>query len=724
MDKGKGVPDKWVVLIGIEYYEHPAQPTTTPRYNRLGNKIEYKTLRGCVNDVLAVEQYLIDTINVNPEQVTKLLAPEPGRKYLSQLPTDTYRSPTYDNIVDALKVPEGAKQGDFVYIHFSGHGARATTVFPELKDRAADDEDHVLVPSDITRGGKYIRDLEMGILLQAMVNAGLIVTVVLDCCHSGGAVRGDDDPDLGETRGILEVYKSDPQLDLPGNIDRIMHWGRQRSWMQAPQGFVVLAACEEHQKAHEIYLGDHSHGLLTHVLLSILRNGPVEVSSQAFYEGIRARVQDSNRNQTPYLVGDKDRFFFSDKLRSRVHALTVSRACVDKRKEPIDRWVRLAGGKLHGVEQLSEYAILPWGFDLGKRIEETNIMARVRVTEVMTGESIASFTRTDRVLWEKIVEGCPAVLQQLPIVKKSTVYFATTDDKVREDFERDWHGHDGNRTWLDLSENRDKDASFAVSIDESGNFKIRERSGNLTQAICNAVRPLPAATPDSMPALIRRLEHLARFKMTKALANPGSRPGTSSSLISTKVDAPAAGLELPSGQKVPPAEIKEWMVGTYELDEETLFRVTIQNQSGRPLGCAVLNCGAELGVEHLFPPSEPYYRLREGEAKETYFWMQVAPELRAPAKDGVAVVDTLKIFVCDPPRSLDALQLQSLREMEDAVTRSGISERSHDLEDLLGDLGTSRLRHCIPTPGAQKADWETADVRIRIRPLPTENPFP
>ncbi|EJT68497.1 hypothetical protein GGTG_13927 [Gaeumannomyces tritici R3-111a-1] len=694
MDKGKGVPDKWAVLIGIEYYEHPAQPTTTPRYGHLGNKIEYKTLRGCVNDVLAVEQYLVDTINVNPEHVIKLLAPEPGRKYLSQLPPGTYRRPTYDNIVDALKVPEGAKQGDFVYVHFSGHGARATTVFPELKDRSANDEDQVLVPSDITRGGKYIRDLEIGILLQAM------------------------------TRGIPEVYKSDPQLDLPGNIDRIMHWGRQRPWMQAPQGFVVLAACEEYQKAHEIYLGDHSHGLLTHVLLSILRNGPVEVSSQAFYEGIRARVQDSNRNQTPYLIGDKDRFFFSDKLRSRVHALTVNRACVDRRKELIDRWVRLAGGKLHGVEELSEYAILPWSFDLGKRIEETDIIARVRVTEVMTGESIASFTQTDRVLWEKIVEGCPAVLQQLPIVKKSTVYFAITDDKVKEDFERDWHGHDGNRTWLHLNENGVKDTSFTVSIDKSGNFEIRERSGNFTQAIRNAVRPLPAAAPDNMRALIRRLEHLARFKMTKALANPGSRPGTSSALISIKVDAPAEGWELPSGQKVPPAEIKEWMAGAYELDEEKLFRVTIQNQSDRPLGCAVLNCGAELGVEHLFPPREPYYRLREGETKKTYFWMQVAPELRAPAKDGVAVVDTLKIFVCDPPRSLDALQLQGLGEMEDAVTRSGISERSHDLEDLLGDLGTSWLRHCIPTPGAQKADWETADVRIRIRPLLTENPFP
>lgn len=215
------VPEKWAVLIGIEYYEHPEQSPTTPRHDGRGNEIEYKTLLGCVNDILAVEQYLVDTIKVNPKHITKLLAPCPGRKYLSQLPVGSYRDPSYGNMADALKVPEGAKKGDYVYIHFSGHGARATTVFPELKDGGVDE---ALVPSDITRGGSYLRDLEMGILLQAMAGAGLVVTVVLDCCHSG-----DDDLELGETRGIPEIYMSDPKLDLPRTIDSIIHWGRQPS---------------------------------------------------------------------------------------------------------------------------------------------------------------------------------------------------------------------------------------------------------------------------------------------------------------------------------------------------------------------------------------------------------------------------------------------------------------------------------------------------------------
>lgn len=287
--------------------------------------------------------------------------------------------------------------------------------------------------------------------------------------------------------------------------------------MHAPQGFVVLAACQELQTAKEITETDNTHGILTYWLLKILRNSPVDFSSQALYERICAKVQDNSRDQTPYLVGDKDRFFFSKKLRPRVYALAVRRASADTRKEPIDRSVYLAGGKLYGVEEESDYAILPWGFDLSKRIEDTDVLGRVQVKEVRTEKSLALFTPPYEVRWEEIVDGCPAVLQKLPIVKKSTVHFVTPDDKVRDDFKKDWHRHNGDQTWLSLDGKVDSSPFFTIAIDDNGNFKIRDRSGNFAAAIRNALQPLPAATADSMPALIRRLEHLARFEMDEGI---------------------------------------------------------------------------------------------------------------------------------------------------------------------------------------------------------------
>lgn len=275
MDQVDSVPDKWAVLIGVEYYEHPEQPTATPRHDGRGNKIEYETLLGCVNDVFAVEQYLVDTIKAEPKHMKKPLAPSPGRKYLSQLPVDSYRDPSYDNMVDALKVPEGAKEGDFIYIHFSGQGARATTVFPELKDGGADAEDGALVPSDITHGGNYLRDLDMGILLQAMVDAGLIVAVVLDCCHSGGAIRGDNDPELGGVRGVPENI----QVESGGRSTQ-----DHRQYRALRTAAVVDASstgflCPRCVPGASVSQGDDREGQyprrLTYWLLKILRNSPL-----------------------------------------------------------------------------------------------------------------------------------------------------------------------------------------------------------------------------------------------------------------------------------------------------------------------------------------------------------------------------------------------------------------------------------------------------------------
>lgn len=170
-----------------------------------------------------------------------------------------------------------------------------------------------------------------------------------------------------------------------------------------------------------------------------------------------------------------------------------------------------------------------------------------------------------------------------------------------------------------------------------------------------------------------------------------------------------------SGRLVRPANVEE-RDGMYEVDEMTLFRITIKNKSGRPLGCVVLNCGAEFGIEQLFPRNEPYYMLRDDKHKEVDIGMEIAHELRASA-ESVAFVDTLKIFVCDPPRNLDSLQLQSLKEMEDVARRDGASRgsRSLGLDDLLNDLDRNRKGFSRDPGDPEKGNWETRDVKIRIR---------
>src|SRR5262249_49518635 len=74
------------------------------------------------------------------------------------------------------------------YIHYSGHGGRCPTIVPKVKGPQGLDES--LVPIDIgSPKAQYLRDVEIAKLLRDMDAKGLVVTVVFDSCHSGGATR-------------------------------------------------------------------------------------------------------------------------------------------------------------------------------------------------------------------------------------------------------------------------------------------------------------------------------------------------------------------------------------------------------------------------------------------------------------------------------------------------------------------------------------------------------
>ena len=76
----------------------------------------------------------------------------------------------------------------------------------------------------------------------------MVLTVVLDCCYSGGTVHGQGH---GLIRGTARIYQSDPVEDLPPSVKDINLRGEVWQWMHRPQGFVVLAACLEDQTAAE-----------------------------------------------------------------------------------------------------------------------------------------------------------------------------------------------------------------------------------------------------------------------------------------------------------------------------------------------------------------------------------------------------------------------------------------------------------------------------------------
>ena len=109
------------MLIGIDYYET----------NRT-----YKNLSGAVRDIALVETFLKETLKVPASNICQLLSPNPSENDLLAVRAAQAQKPTYQNIVNAFKeITERAQPGEQVYIHYSGHGGRARSIYPYKQEK-------------------------------------------------------------------------------------------------------------------------------------------------------------------------------------------------------------------------------------------------------------------------------------------------------------------------------------------------------------------------------------------------------------------------------------------------------------------------------------------------------------------------------------------------------------------------------------------------------------
>ena len=156
-----------------------------------------------------------------------------------------------------------APAGTQAYIHYSGHGGRAKTEYPKLKG-GENGIDEALVPADIDES-QYLRDIELGKLLKEMGKKGLTVTVILDCCHSGGLTRGDADVRGIEgvdttSRPMKSLVASEKELaetwqELTAGGTRGLEPGK---WLPENKDYVLLAACRPSELAYEYAFDRHN----------------------------------------------------------------------------------------------------------------------------------------------------------------------------------------------------------------------------------------------------------------------------------------------------------------------------------------------------------------------------------------------------------------------------------------------------------------------------------
>ncbi|XP_057509553.1 metacaspase-4-like [Actinidia eriantha] len=143
---------KRAVLIGINYP---------------GTKAE---LKGCINDVKRMYSCLVERYGFREEDITVLIDTD-----------DSYTQPTGHNIRKALSdLLRSAEDGDFLFVHYSGHGTRLPAETGEDDDTGYDE---CIVPSDMN----LITDDDFREFVD-QVPEGCRITIVSDSCHSGGLI--------------------------------------------------------------------------------------------------------------------------------------------------------------------------------------------------------------------------------------------------------------------------------------------------------------------------------------------------------------------------------------------------------------------------------------------------------------------------------------------------------------------------------------------------------
>lgn len=725
----KSTSNFFALLIGIDGY----LPNTLPGGS------SYKNLNGCVRDINHVESFLRNTLQVPQEQILKLTASNLDGSNQPQEPPE--QLPTYENIVAKFKeITDLSQRQDQVYIHYSGHGGRATTIYPELKGKTGVDE--ALVPIDIGNSeARYLRDLELAKLLQTMVDKGLVVTLVLDSCHSGGATRGgvNDSNIRGLNKNLIDTTPRPKESLVALTKELIQNWqrlteGQQNKrnitaasgWLPEPKGYVLLAACRDNEYAYEYaFNGTERNGALTYWLLDSLQKLGNEVTYKVLHDRILAKVNSQFERQIPMLQGEGDRVVFSGQSMSSQSGVIVKKVDLAKNR------VLLQAGEAQGLRRGAEFAIYQLGTTDFSQTDKR--VAIAKIIQVGAEESWAEITkilrqvnpentlrlyippsatsnRTPQTLTEGTIEdGAPALLlspgiklvckvrllppeeNQQPVGIDATEALAALNADKAKIEDNSWV------EFLSFDELSDEPVAYQVSINEQGEYEILDAGG---EPIINLQPPLRVGQPNAARSVVNRLVHLSKYQAILQLDNNDPLSSLAGKL---KVELCKAGEK--RGELLPldaPSNLP-----TFDVDEYAVLR--IRNESSQVLNITVLAIQPDWSISQIHPDNAaPFEPLDPGMEKK----VRIHTNLPEGYQEGA---DVIKVFATVGATNFRWLELPALDQPRKGIQRLRVN---NPLEELLAAVASEQPPNRNVSAAAYPSDkWTTEQVKLVVKQM-------
>ncbi|MBW4566220.1 MAG: caspase family protein [Mojavia pulchra JT2-VF2] len=558
----------YALLVGIDEYD--------------SNSISLPPLlKGCVNDISAMEQYL-------KARVTQ----EGYKLYLKTLKNqEATRAAIIHEFQNHLRQ---AKSSDTVLFYFSGHGSQEQSP-EEFVNLGLNPLNETLVCYDSRTAESWdLADKELAKLIAELSENQPHISIILDCCHSGSGTR-DTLQETGVRLAAIDkrkrpvnsfIFKLEElnTLSVSGNSE-----AHPSGW-KIPRGrHILLSACQATQKAKEIDRDRQRRGAFSYYLLDTLHQAKGNLTYRDLLGRAKAIVSSQVIDQSPQLevnsLNDENQFFLNGALAERTPYFMVSH---DKQYG----WV-IDGGSIHGIqipsgEETTSLALFPFDSHTEDLRHSSKSIGTAKVTQVLPSVSKVEITGIEDLAHQSTFK---AVITSLPLPPLG-IYLEGDEEGVN--FARiaiQCMPPDNNPS-IYVREEQNKDS-------KNIRYRLLCRNNQYVIARFQDDRPLVAQidgyTLENSQKAIRRLEHIARWEVIAELGSSGN------GLIKLD-DVQMEFIFRNEKYNELFQQLKDMRVEYKETDGEIKdrgFQLKLTNNSNQTLYCALLDLGELFDISNL-----------------------------------------------------------------------------------------------------------------------------
>ncbi|MBW4431624.1 MAG: caspase family protein [Pelatocladus maniniholoensis HA4357-MV3] len=538
----------YALLVGIDEYISPVPP-----------------LKGCVNDIMAVKEYLQKRVS------------EDG--YQLHLRTILNQNATRQAMIDGFRQHLcQANSKDVAFFYFAGHGSQEEAP-EEFWSLEPDRLNETLVCYDSrSSGGWDLADKELAKLIAEVAVNNPHIAMIMDCCHSGSGTRGDLETETAVRKAPIDRRKR-PLNSFIFSLAEVSQLSASRSLEANSTGWnfprgkhIFLAACLDSELAKE-YNGDgQPRGVFSYFLLDTLKKANGNLTYRDLFKRTHALVRSKVTDQSPQIeatiLSELDQPFLGGAIARHNPYFSVY-------YHPQYDWV-IDGGAVHGIPQsvgneTTLLALFPFDTHSEQLRQLSAAIGEAQVLEIMPQLSKIQISGIDNLAPEITFK---AVVISLPLPPKGVLM-------------------SGEAVGLELVRTQLLSASSAnhpslyireVATPETAEFKLLARDGKYLITRPADDRPLLASiqgyTNATALQVIQRLEHITRWTNIVELSSPAT----------SRIQPDAVQIFIyQEGQELQDTQIRlEYRQENGKLKSPT-FKIKLKNTSKEPLYCALLD---------------------------------------------------------------------------------------------------------------------------------------